>query len=90
MALKSGGLVIGGFVIERKLRSTSSAEQNSDEITWIQNEAKTGDMAVLEIRFGNLFLGKWSKIGPATGVMPALRVSEDLAAHQILELRYEM
>jgi len=40
MALKSGGFASGGFVIERKLMSTSSAEQNSDQITWIQNEAK--------------------------------------------------
>ena len=80
MALKSGGLASGGFVIERKLMSTSSAEQNSDQITWIQNEAKPWDVAIPEMRFGNISFGKWSKIGPATGVRPKLCVGEDLAA----------
>ena len=56
---------------EMKLRSTSSAEQNfpqRDYLDYLKNEAKSGDMAVVEIRFRNISLGKWSKIGPATSV----------------------
>jgi len=49
-----------------KLRSTSSTEKNvADEISWIidylKNKAKPGNMAVLELTFRNVRLGKWSK-----------------------------
>ena len=54
------------FVSDLKLRSTSSAEKNvADEITWIidylKYKAKSGNMAVLELTFRNVRLGKWSK-----------------------------
>jgi len=52
-----------------KLRSTSFAEKNfADEITWIKNKAKSGDMAVLELMFRNVSLGIGRKFDPATGV----------------------
>jgi len=34
----------------------------------LENKAKSGDMAVLEIRHRKIPSRKWSKIGPATGV----------------------
>jgi len=50
------------FVIETKLRSISSAEQNPpDEITGIRKEVKSADMSVFEITFGKVSLEKWSK-----------------------------
>jgi len=60
--LPKRGLEIWGcsFVLEMKLKSTSSAEQIlSDEITWIWNEVKSEDMAVLEIRFSVGASEKW-------------------------------
>jgi len=41
-----------------------------DYLDYLKYEAKSGDMAVLEIRFRTIFLGNWSKIDPAAGVMP--------------------
>jgi len=47
---------------EMKLRTTFSAEKNfPDEITWITRKTKSGDMAVLELTFRKVSLGKWSK-----------------------------
>jgi len=37
-------------------------------LDYLNNEAKSGDMAVLEIRLRNTSVGKWSKLGPATFV----------------------
>jgi len=39
-----------------------------DYLDYLKNEAKSGDIAVLKFIFRNISLGKWKKIGPATGV----------------------
>ena len=39
-----------------------------DYLDYLKNRAKSGDMAVLDLTFRNMSLGKWSKIDPATGV----------------------
>jgi len=48
------GETLGGFVIKMKLRSTSCAEQIlSDYLDYLENESKSGDTTVLEIRSQN-------------------------------------
>jgi len=37
-------------------------------LDYLKNKAKSGDMAVLELTFRNMSLGKCPKIDPATGV----------------------
>ena len=37
-------------------------------LDYLRNEAKCGDMAVLEIKFGVWVLGKWSKVDHATSI----------------------
>jgi len=50
-----------------RLNSTSSPEKKLsrrdylDYLNYLKNKAKSGDMAVLEITFGKVILGKWSK-----------------------------
>ena len=48
---------------EMKLRSTSSAKLcRRDYLDYLKNYAKSGDMAVLDLTFRKVSLGKWSKI----------------------------
>jgi len=44
-------------------------------LEYLKNKAKSGDMAVLEFKFRNVSLGKWSKIDPATGITGLLRTN---------------
>jgi len=49
---------------EMKLMSTSSAEKKlsrRDYLDYLKNKAKSGDMAVLELTFRKVSLGKWSE-----------------------------
>ena len=69
------GETLGGFVIKMKLRSTSCAEQIlSDYLDYLENESKSGDTTVLEIRFEVFASGKWTKIDPATRIMYCLNI----------------
>jgi len=62
---KKEGFEIWGcsFASDLKQRSTSSAEENfpDDYLDYAKNKAKSGNMAVLEITFRNVSLGKWSQ-----------------------------
>jgi len=52
-------------IYEMKLRSTSQFRRGKlscrDYLDCLKNEAKSGDMAVLELTFRKVSLGKWSE-----------------------------
>ena len=51
-----------------------------DYLDYLKNKAKSGDMAVLELTFRKMSLGKWvesgPKIDPATGVKSTFSLGE--------------